>query len=1449
MKKKILTWIIFSASLSVLFGCRVNNLPTDIIEDDSLVSKVIEKPNEGTPSSTDPLDNVYISLGVFAQQQYVTSTSYGTAKAKVLGFNYTQKVYIDKKRTPTGSFLQQVSRSGLKKTAEQKMVFDDRAVIRSATRITNSNVEWENSNSKIMSLDQYKETYGYFPKYFSGYIINPEMILDYEVLSNTDDDFSIYLNLDPIKSVNDYKIDVKTNGGLGYYPYFHYCHMIISMNSSWEVKSLTIQEKYDMSLPGMGTFSCVTDSTETFNYEQCIIEELDYYQPYLDLAIPGVEEKPSEEVVKDETYYLQSLVGCLTKEEINGFKLDIATDDYQANGNAFINITDLTNLELMAELGEIKVIIKNRKLFCVCPFGNFSYEIGQLLDQLFSEDSGEDAEAAESSIKFVMKKEDDNVNLSAVLSSELPLKIMISLQENEELSLNYIKLLINEKDLLMLNPIEETKEITYDNSLLYQELENLEWLVNDITNYLAYDNIHLKGILTAGNKHIEVEIYTHNIPYIKISYNDYLVEGFIKDNVIYGNMFNQICVSLDINTINAIINEQISPSDFDINKLLEIIQQIKILILIEEEKLVLNINDYTINMTKNETNYQIFTDNFDFSFVIDNLCYEEEFEEKNYQKLENLEWLIEKAKGLLVSNQFMVSSSFVSDQTEIMIKYQSSDRVKSLIIGMKILDKEYEIVISKELVDEEYHFYLNVLGLQTELLENEVTEYLVYLKSLFNKINLTCQGGIDLQVINVFVNSFQINSSSLELILSIGTSDLINEISLEVEEIEKGIKITENGSGLVINIQRAEEEIISPIIKENTNLTYQDICSYHYILENIVNIVNAQGVKAELHSSISDVNLTVLLLWHQDILNIEVMFEYGGKEIKFYLSYVDNEILVKFDSIELKLMIQQIPSFIDTIVTYVEDNFSINVKSKIEELLKSWFINGIFDTENDLMNGEHFSILQSDEGVIFTSDWITAEFKPNEGAVLPIEIDLEKAITLEDLKLLLNYVSGIKSIIDREYLHLNGMFTIEKEQLIEEEIVRANAYLAAVDGYISFEENELKSSYVKIVVTGEENAYFEMIYQEMQLSFVYSSEVIIDEDNLINSTYNNGMRFNITITELEDLISEVMTIIGSYIPENKTVNIIENIFSVDFDTLFDEIDITEELIKIRSSICSNLVLGIYQNGGEVSQIELSGLNIDNQFISFNLNNITEPVDLSSKKIEDSLSLAGITSLINSAVNTIKMNDLHINGTGSALGINVPIDIRVSLSPSLKVYIKLEIPYLLGVTNKKTDSYIYYIDGMVYIKRDLYKYVFLKGQKYDKTDYQKMTWESFSENIVDNIFYILNISDIIKNASSGNDTENANKLAIDHLIKKYQLLSENEYNVILNFSELSSVLNDFNCNLHLANVEEISYINRIYGSLKIVNYIDIKYDLSVINYGNSVDLSVIPDNLSSDSNYQ
>ncbi len=1287
MKKRIVSLLIILGLAFLISGCKSHKKPTGIIDDDTLVSTTIEKPKSGSTFSNDPLDNVFISLSVFEKQPYFKSSSTGTAKAKVLGFNYTQKVYIDKQRTPEGTLLQQVSRSGLKKTAEQKMIFDDRAIIRSATKITNSSVSWENSSSEIVNFEKYKQMYGYLPKYYTGYILNKEMILDYDVLSNTKDEFSIYLNLDPIKSVNDYKIDIKTNGGLKDYPAFYYCHMTITMNSAWEVKTISIQEKYDMSLPGMGTFSCVTDSTDNYSYEKGSIKELAYYLPYLELEIPGgVTSEPSLPVVKDETYYLQSLVGCLTKNAVAGFNLNLTYDNLESSGKAFLNITDLSNLEAKLNIGSIDLTIKEGYLYIKSPIGNFKYNVGPLINQLInSEEDADVSEDSEETIKFTMDKNENQINLSALLLADLNAKVELSLEENDEITLNHIKLKIDDQDIITLIPTLEKGEIFYDNSLSYQNLENLNWLVEKVKLLSSSDAISM------------------------------------------------------------------------------------------------------------------------------NLAYE---------------------KGSL----------------KIGADYKSNKNLRVLSLNLMINDKNYPLYLVSENVGSKTEFYLEFLNVQAKVTADEINEYLEYLKTLFDEIPNSCDVKIFEQLqFDFLINSFVLNHDMLELMFTMMINNKEIELKLSASELTNGILIEEEKTGASLMVTTSDGTISLPIVLTDNVFEMADIRKYDYLIEDIVEMIYASAVNVSLSGDFSGIGLDINIQASCECINGAVIFNYNNNLINIDLSIHNGIVYGEIKNIKFKFLISEIPNFVKTIIDYVQKEFGVTINIDLDTILNK--LNEIIMSSSTPKNVNNFAITDDEVGFNISIDNFNIKLQPLYDKINPTIIDLENALTIDDLYELLNYVTGVNAILKREYLHLDGTFVVEKDEMVDGVSTRRTAYTCPTIAYLSFKGNVIDSAYVKIVVTGDENAYFEMVYQNSVISFVYSSEVTLNNESLIDSTYTNGMRFSITTDELTSLIDELLKIKNEISPSNGSIDIINLILKLDIFGSIEQITVSENNLSISVAASSNFTFNLFQTNGEIDKVELAGLVIDSNIISFSLNNIIEVIDINSKLISNTLSLSGITGLVDSAYNTINQNELHITGSASALGIEVPLDVRVMLSPSFKVYIKLEIPYLIAVTNKKTDSYVYYVDGMLYIKRDLYKYVFLKGQQYDKTDYVKMTWEEFNANLVDNILYILNISDSIKKLCTSNNNSSSNKLAIDHLIKSYQMIDKNEYSVALNFSELSSVLNDFTCNIGLKAFNDLTYISKLSGSLKIVNYIDIKFNLSTYGFGTPVDFTIIPSDLASDENYK
>lgn len=1425
MKKRIFILIEIIIIILTLTSCRKAKKPTSVIEDDTLVSKVIEKPATGSTYTSDALDNVFISLYVFSKQKYFKSSSTGTAKAKVLGFNYTQKIYIDKQRTPECTFLQQISRSGLKKTAEQKMIYSDRAVIRSATKITNNSVSWEESGSEIVNHEKYKNLYGYLPYYYTGYILNKDMILNYDVVTNTEDEFKIYLNLDPEKSVNDYKIDVKTNGGMSDYPSFYYSHMTITMKANWEVTEVTLDEKYDMTLPGIGTISCVTNSTDTFNYDENTIVEKDYYDQYLTLPVPGgVSNDVSNDTVKDENYYLQSLVGCLTKNDVAGFEVIAGSEQYSTKGKAFLDIADLNNLSAMIDMGSLHISVVDNVLRIVTPFGNFSYDLGDFLTNLVGQDSKSNDDQ---SIKFIMDKTENEILLSTTILDKPLIKVEILLLEEDDVNLKYINVIFDNYGMFTLNLINETTEIKYDNSVDYQKLENLEWLIKNINEYLAYEELHFFGSIDLNGGLLNFSIYFLSTPYLKIEYKGYIIEGYVMEGSIYGNIFNQAYVMVNIDTLSKLVSSK--TEEINITKIIEIINEVRMLIFIEENQIEFNFKDNDIILMKSDNDYKISVNGLIIDLSIDDERKECDFDEHDYQRLENLEWLVDKVQLLSQAEKIDIEFKYEKDNYAINVLYLISDELKVMKFDLILDGRNYSIYF----IVSDGDYYLSIFGKLIKANKDEIEDYFQYIEKQFSgKIRNDLLSFFEKIRFDLLIKELLIVPDGVHCDMDILLNNYSVNLDMMMSELSNGILIESDKDGIKTTITTYEENIIIPIELEKDYISFDKLREYDYLIEEVIEIISAQAMKLSVSGKVEDVEYCASIWTSISCTNVTISFSNSEKTIELVMSIYDDCIYGKIEMLEFEFNIKELTAFLKLLQEYFETEFQINLSVQVLNELNNLF-NIIIDMDNNV------SISKEAQGIEITGNFGIIKVEPFYESVLPIVEELKNPLDIEKLTLMLDYVSAINKIIKQQYLNLSGKFKVEK---VENESKRV-AYECATNAYITFSNDEILSAYAKVVVTGDEDAYCELIYINDEIRLVYSSDVSLDKQNLINSSYQNGLRILITKDEFSNLVNKMLVIKNEIIPSCQTFDffsLVVNLLRTDFS-----ISVSDQLLNINS--LNNFNASIRKEENNITGFSFVNLEYQDNIISGDIDNIIGKINIADFRIDDVIILDKIGDLVDVAYNTIKQNELKISGTAKALGIEVPIEGRVVLTPKLKIYIKLQLPYLLGVTNNKTDTYIYYIDDVLYIKRDLYKYVFLKGQQYDKSDYVKMSWNEFNNDLVENIFYILNFTDSIKKMATANPSSNS-KLKFDYFIKNYNCIDNCDYSIVLDFSCLSSVLNDFACTIKTNSDNGISHIGKLSGSLKIVNLIDIQYSLDIIDFSLPVDMTVIPNNLANDASY-
>lgn len=268
------------------------DLPSIDEEDERYRSMTEKVPESGTPKDYDAIKNLYIANGVVEDSTYYSTTMTGTAKANVIGINYTQSTINTKVVNDDEAFLEAISLSKLMKVAEQRYVTPNSYLIRKGKNVSEDGASYDQSISSL-GKENYLNKYGNLPYSMSQYILNDEAILSGTLVSSTEDTFTYYYEFEPEFSTIKYARTVMTMGGASSLPTFSKATMTVVMDQTWHVISIDTDEIYDLAIFGNLTIHATASEVFTFHETPQEISVRSEFEPFFnaDIIDPPQDEK------------------------------------------------------------------------------------------------------------------------------------------------------------------------------------------------------------------------------------------------------------------------------------------------------------------------------------------------------------------------------------------------------------------------------------------------------------------------------------------------------------------------------------------------------------------------------------------------------------------------------------------------------------------------------------------------------------------------------------------------------------------------------------------------------------------------------------------------------------------------------------------------------------------------------------------------------------------------------------------------------------------------------------------------------------------------------------------------------------------------------------------------------------------------------------------------------
>ena len=380
------------------------------------------------------------------------------------------------------------------------------------------------------------------------------------MVDNQDGTYTLYFDLDPDgnKAPFWYRREVLTNANSAIVPEFAYIHFEMKINSNWQIVSTDIQETYKVKSMGVEAIT-KTNCHEEYFYENVAFDEepYNYFESYAYLSVLEDDENPMENTVDPMSIIVESLQN--SDKSNKNLELNIAGDGFKKNGLVALNISDLSEIKVYADFGDLYVEYTDNIYISIGgikvkanveELTNIFSKITEVLPEQNTDGLSLDVNKIMADLsKSTLVDDGENVSIDTnldILGIKLPIHFDIkhvgdtyalkSASANVDLFGTKVELSIKETN----------KKISPKSHNDFMDLANLEFIVSDIASIiknksvdfnleLAYQDI--KGI-AKGN--ISFTDGIHLDMNLEISYknNSISLDLYYFNDVIYLSMMN-----------------------------------------------------------------------------------------------------------------------------------------------------------------------------------------------------------------------------------------------------------------------------------------------------------------------------------------------------------------------------------------------------------------------------------------------------------------------------------------------------------------------------------------------------------------------------------------------------------------------------------------------------------------------------------------------------------------------------------------------------------------------------------------------------------------------------------------------------------------------------------------------------------------------------------------------
>ncbi len=1412
-----------------------------------------ERPTSGNPLDYSGLDNAAICNWVIRHTEEFKSVTTGTVSAKVAVINYKQDIHNTRIVTKDGCYIETISDSSLVHVYEEKFLQNNQVVVR------------KNHSDKYQTItnDVFLEKYGWHPKEFQAYILNEETIRDAKIEAAENGNYTLTLDLDPVKAVPKKQRETKTIGGAKGYPGYKETVLTITLSSDWTPIEVDTYEVYDIGMPGIGDITCKCNMEEKIEYGLFEIPDKEAFKAHINDVATDLEEGE-----KDVIGYLQEIFGPLIQGNMNDFKISVDALDTKLEGDLNIKL-EASGVKVNADISDIFVSYQGNDVYIKLGENKYKLNINDLNKYLKDNNSSSALTSAidlNSLLSQVQNAEIIKNGNDVTINIKLDLMgIKANAAINASLSGDTYKFkdiyatvdVFGKSIVLTMKPSEKHTYPIIDDS--YEDIANMFFIIDEVKSLInkpleinlettvkdikinanvLYNNGLASGIIKVNDKY-EINIYYNNETvyanfdnlYFKFNIND--INKFSDKTIDLGNVSIKLTDILDvIKSLNIdITGEKAFDLSIDLSKYVELLKDFKISVY-KDDALNVVISKYNLKLSIKETEKEVLIN-----------------PDVEYNDVANVTWLID-----------IITKAINYDAYNFAINLTYKDVIVS---GNIYLDKDLNVSATLNIKYKDYEFN----DIKAYFIDNEL-----YI-SLFNiKVKASIEDILAL-VGDVKTSNIDIDSLLEGLLIKLDENKLDISANLSsITSILGNVNLTVNKDSSVI--VKAEDLVSSIKLTETTKeiITinkdeYLDFSLISFLVDDIKEALNYDGYSFNISATYKDLKVDGNIYLNKD-LEVEALLNvnYSGLEINnIKLIYKNKNIYVSFGKTSIMFNINDINGIIAEINTQfglnistdsIKTDFDINSilnNITIDAITNKLMISADLSSISSLLSNVNINIEKGLKFEVSASDVLIDATLIEDGAkevVMPVA-----NINKDELDLLIEYAKQLKDIVEKwRYnigfeLHVNGY----------DVYARANI--------VTFKPDKGLSLYGKVIlVKGDKKYYIEASIIE-NVAFLNFSQTItnFNSSNPINSTTTQSIKFKINFNELidvanyaldalnidNDTIKMAITYLGTIVNTNGDFDelyddISSKVKTIDLSMVKDIINLNEIELLVNSDYLTidlgnntenNLqTFKVFRTGGVVSGLDVVDFEINNDILNGHFE-LLENEDITAANYAGCLDFNGIGNLVKAGLNNYNNGELALSGSVSMslLGLNLSagVDLDCMLdfdhNGKLRGYIYLDISKLgidfLGLLIKKdTKTYIYIQDDMIYIKR-------VAGS----TETRKMSLSDFGKDALEQIIWIFNFGSTVANA-----IRNAEKAdpKIEEVLKSYSG-SNNTYKVTLDGAKLvgSNIFGDINLQLKTTKIEDMDYLSTISADATLAAVLGLDVNITVNN--SPIDWSFYP----------